>query len=66
VRVGCGTITGAIFYCYIVVSGDQDFSLYLLFSSFNRSRTLVLSLLVLLSLDFFIALSDGERAFSGS
>jgi hypothetical protein len=57
---------------YIAVHSDHDFSPHLLFPSFNHSHCrsgalvvdLVLSLLVLLSFDFFVVLSDVGKAFS--
>jgi hypothetical protein len=67
--VGCGAIIGAVFHCllYIAAHGDQDFSPHLLFSSFNvLAFALTFSLLVLLSIDFFIVFSDGGRVFPDS
>jgi hypothetical protein len=63
--MGCGAVIRAVFYhlLYIVVRGDWDFSPHLLFSSFDA---LTLSLLVMLSFDFFIVSIDGKRAFSSS
>jgi hypothetical protein len=68
-RAGVAWLLGLFFYCllYIAVRSDQDFSRHLLFPSFDiLSFALALSPLVLLSFDFFIVLSDGRRAFSGS
>jgi hypothetical protein len=66
---GAVRLSGPFFYrlLYIAVRGDHDFSLHSLFSSFDAlAFTLMLLPLVLLSFDFFIVLSDGRRAFSGS
>jgi hypothetical protein len=52
-------------FLYIVVCGERDFSPHLLFSAFD-ALDLMPSLLLLLSFDFLIDSSDGERAFSST
>jgi hypothetical protein len=69
--MGCDMIIGAIFYrlLYIAVHDDRDFHLICSFRpliALALTVALALLLLVLLSFDFFIALSDGGRAFSSS